>query len=258
MICKRSLNARTRCLTFNCCHFCWQSKSSCFSVHHSAQALFAFFCCFLQRRWFRTANSWTCRNQTSKLFINRFCNHVSTKFWFFMSHWDSLSLAQHNEFDNLFGSKTCPVQWFSNFRVIANSTLHKLHQQKLTICSDLQQHLHDHNGYLRVDVGCQSMVNDQVRARQRILEIQCFCSKQGFLCARVFVQWRLLPTAFFSTKVKFQTCKRCTRQETQCSFAGTQLNSRSDILSQGSQITTVGVCDGCLKSRRQTTTLWRS
>ena len=39
------------CLTlFNCCHSCWQSKSSCFSVHHSAQALFALFCCFVQRR----------------------------------------------------------------------------------------------------------------------------------------------------------------------------------------------------------------
>ena len=28
-----------------------------------------------------------------------------------------------------FGSKTCLAQWFSNFRVVANSTLHKLQQQ---------------------------------------------------------------------------------------------------------------------------------
>ena len=96
----------------------------------------------------------------------------------------------------MFGSKTCPVQWFSNFRVVANSTLHKFHQQKLTICSDLQQHLHDHNGHLRVNVGCQSMVNDQVRARQRILEIQCFCSKQGF-CAAEFCTMKIVADGMF-------------------------------------------------------------
>ena len=80
-----------------------------------------------------------------------------------------------------FGSKTCLVQWFSYFRVVANSILHKLHQQN-------QQDVQIYNNICMtaMDIcvcmsGWQSMVNDQMRARQRILEIQCFVRNKVFV-----------------------------------------------------------------------------
>ena len=51
--------------------------------------------------------------------------------------------------------------------------------------------------------GWQSMVNDQIRARQRILEIQCFVRNKVFV-RQGFVQRRLLPMAFFRPKSSFR------------------------------------------------------
>ena len=111
-----------------------------------------------------------------------------------------MSPAQHiltNEFDNLFGSKICLVQWFSYFRVVAISTLHKLHQQRPTLCSDLQQHLHDHNGHLRVHVG---MAVDDERssacAPTNSLEIQCFVRNKVFV-RQGFVQMKIVADGIF-------------------------------------------------------------
>ena len=47
------------------------------------------------------------------------------------------------------------------------------------------------------------MVNDQMRARQRILEIQCFVRNKVFV-RQGFVQRRLLPMAFFRPKSSFR------------------------------------------------------
>ena len=101
----------------NCCIGFHQSlkKNIVLNVRHSLQ----------------TANSWTCRYQTGKLFINRFlqsCLNEASIFRVALRVTVNRSVHSHNETDNLFGSKNLPCSVVFHI-LVANSTLHKLQQR---------------------------------------------------------------------------------------------------------------------------------
>ena len=125
MICKRSLNARTRC---SARPFAWLCSTAVTSVGNPSRP--AFLCTTLRKRssLFSAVfyneddcklNSWTCRNQTSKLVVHQpllqsFLNEVSV-FHVALRLFVTRSAHSHQRVRQFVWWQTCPVQWFSNF-----------------------------------------------------------------------------------------------------------------------------------------------